>query len=236
MSNRLRQTSDGLSAESSIGNGRVQQKSFGVHWTSSGSVKYWVFSIYALHCRSWAQLSKYMALSSPLLALTNSKDNGPWPQWMSTKQKMDNHGQQHSSWHEPLHCDIMAILLPFHFYVIVILLWYHWHFIAIFHFYVIVISLWYHWNLIAIFNFHFIPISLPFHCYLIPVSLLFHCHFISISLWYHCYWIAISFPFHLLYRCYFIVRNSNNTTMIWQWNRNDITMISQWNSNEMGTK
>ena len=39
MSNGLRQTSDGLSTES-IGNGRVQRKSVGVHWTSSGNVKY----------------------------------------------------------------------------------------------------------------------------------------------------------------------------------------------------
>ena len=40
MSNGLRRTSDRLSAES-IGNGRVWQKSVGIHWTSSGSIKYW---------------------------------------------------------------------------------------------------------------------------------------------------------------------------------------------------
>ena len=39
MSNGLRRTSDRLSAES-VGNGRVRRKSVGVHWTSSGSVKY----------------------------------------------------------------------------------------------------------------------------------------------------------------------------------------------------
>ena len=41
MSNRLRQTSDRLSAES-IRNGRVRRKSIGIRWTSSGSVKYWL--------------------------------------------------------------------------------------------------------------------------------------------------------------------------------------------------
>ena len=45
MSNRLRWTSDRLSA-GSIGNGRVRRKSDRVHWTSSGSVKYCLWAVW----------------------------------------------------------------------------------------------------------------------------------------------------------------------------------------------